>query len=113
MADHPEQTGDVELLEAAPDCTLEELCLACHVEADWVVELVEHGALEPVGATRVEWRFQSLTLTSVAKAKRLKRDLGLNVPGIALALDLLGQIDALEARLKAYENVRGDRKYPL
>ena len=113
MADASADKNEVEVLEGARECTLEELCVACQVEADWVAELVEHGALEPVGGSRVEWRFRSLTFTSVAKAKRLQRDLGLNVPGIALALDLLDQIDALQMRLKTYENDVRMRRLPL
>jgi chaperone modulatory protein CbpM len=37
----------------------------------------------------------------VQKAHRLQRDLGVNLPGIALALQLLERIDALEARLRS------------
>ncbi len=96
-----------EVLAAGGHCTLEELCVACQVEAEWVAELVSHGALEPRGHTRAEWRFQSLTVAHVAKAKRLERDLGLNTAGVALALELLDEIAALRARLRVFEDRRG------
>jgi hypothetical protein len=39
----------------------------------------------------------------VARAMRLRRDLGLNVAGALLACDLLARIDQLEARLRRHE----------
>ena len=41
------------------------------------------------------------SVVRVQKAQRLQRDLGVNLPGTALALELLDRIDALEARLRA------------
>ncbi|WP_374728710.1 chaperone modulator CbpM [Caballeronia fortuita] len=35
-------------------------------------------------------------------AQRLAKDLEVNAPGVAIALDLLGQIDALRKRLSRY-----------
>ena len=90
-----------ELIDAQTTCTLEQLCLACAVEADWISELVAHGAVEPVGGTRSDWQFASVTIVRVAKAKRLERDLALNAAGVALVLDLLDEIDDLRARLKS------------
>ncbi len=36
----------------------------------------------------------------VQKAQRLHSDFGINLPGVALALQLLDRIDALEARVR-------------
>jgi chaperone modulatory protein CbpM len=79
--------------------SIEELSKACGVETAWVVELVEHGIIEPQGRVISEWRFSTLSIVRIAKAKRFDRDLGINPAGIALALDLLGEIDRLKARL--------------
>ena len=88
-----------EIIDAGATCTLEELCRSCSVEADWIVELVEHGVIKPIGQTRLDWQFASLTIVRVAKAKRLERDLNLNPPGVALVLDLLEELDELRSRL--------------
>ena len=37
---------------------------------------------------------------------RLERDFALNTPGVALALDLLDEIDDLRSRLRSLENQR-------
>ena len=38
----------------------------------------------------------------VEKARRLQDDLGVNLPGVALTLQLLDRIDALESRLRSH-----------
>lgn len=47
--------------------------------------------------------FTTLSIVRVAKARRLERDLGLNLPGVALALDLLDQLDEMRSHLRALQ----------
>ncbi|HEY7547912.1 MAG TPA: chaperone modulator CbpM [Hyphomicrobiaceae bacterium] len=86
-----------EIIDRANMCTLDDLCLSCKVDPDWVAALVEYGVIEPVGQARSVWQFATLSIVRVAKAKRLERDFGLNLPGVALALDLLDQLDEMHA----------------
>ena len=79
--------------------TLDELCSSLGVEEHWVVELVEYGAVAPFGPTKDDWRFTYMSIVRVAKARRLQSDLELNLPGIALALDLLDEIEVLRVQL--------------
>jgi chaperone modulatory protein CbpM len=88
------------LLDEAEEVTLSDLTRTCRVHAEWVMELVEEGVIEPLGPGGPQWRFAATTVVRVQKAQRLQRDLGVNLPGIALALQLLDRIDALEARLR-------------
>jgi len=92
-----------EIIDKSATCTLEELCRSNHVEAQWIMELVEHGVIEPVGQVSTEWQFASLSLVRVAKAKRLSQDLELNPAGVALVIDLLDEIEELRARLQSLE----------
>ncbi len=89
-----------ELLDEAREITLADLIRTCRVETDWVMELVEEGVIEPLGPGGPQWRFSSTSVVRIQKAQRLQRDLGVNLPGIALALQLLDRIEALEARLR-------------
>ena len=95
----PEQQA-VLLLDEGHEITLAELTRSCRVHAEWVMELVEEGVLEPLQPGGPQWRFAATSVVRVQKAHRLQRDLGVNLPGIALALQLLERIDALEARLR-------------
>jgi chaperone modulatory protein CbpM len=78
--------------------TLTELCQACGVETELVVEMVREGVIEPAGADEREWRFHGLSLVRAQTALRLVRDLDVNWPGAALALDLLDELDRLQRR---------------
>jgi len=91
-------TGD--LLDEETELTLGELCRVCRVPQDRVVELVEEGIVEPRGRSPGAWRFQAVSVRRVHCVLRLERDLGVNVPGAALALDLLEELETLRARVR-------------
>lgn len=80
--------------------TLEQLCRACDVQTEWVISLVEESIIEPQGDQIQVWRFSGASLVRVRSAQRLQRDLGLNLAGIALALDLMEELENLRAQLK-------------
>jgi chaperone modulatory protein CbpM len=80
--------------------TLVELCHACSAPEEHVIAWVFEGVLEPIGETPQEWRFTGPALRRARVALWLTRDLEVNPPGVALALDLLDQIAALQARLQ-------------
>ncbi len=76
--------------------SLDQLCQCCSVEINHIVELVHEGFLEPHGEHRDQWRFRISSIRRVKTAGRLQRDLGVNLAGAALALDLLDRITELE-----------------
>ncbi len=87
------------LLDERSELSLNELSLACSSSTEWVVELVEEGVLEPIGQERAQWRFSGTSLRRAHAAMRLQHDLDINLAGVALALDLLEEIDMLRERL--------------
>jgi chaperone modulatory protein CbpM len=94
------------LLSSEPDCSLEEICLSCRVDESFVTALVEHGIIDASGTARSDWRFARATVVRVAKARRLERELELNPAGVALALDLIEEIERLRRQLAAAEKAR-------
>lgn len=95
---------DAEPLDARGPITLGELCRACGIEADYVIEYVEVGVIEPAqGRHPQEWRFSAHALSRLQRAVRLRRDLALDPQGAALALDLLEELDELRRRIRAIE----------
>ena len=80
--------------------TLGQLCRACGVHADWVISLVEEGIIEPQGEDMRLWRFSGASLVRARSALRIQRDLGVNLAGIALILDLVEELENLRAHLK-------------
>ena len=95
------------ILDEQPEMTLEDLCRACRVEQQAIVELVEEGIVEPRARDKLPWRFSGTTLPRVARAFRLQRDLELNPAGVAFALDLLNEIEDLRKRLKIMDTNEG------
>jgi chaperone modulatory protein CbpM len=93
------------VLDEQARLTLAEVSRACAVHAEYIVELVEEGALAPIGADPHRWRFTGAHMRRARVAVHLQADLGINLPGAALALQLLDEIEDLRARLRA---VSGD-----
>jgi chaperone modulatory protein CbpM len=83
--------------------SFDEMQRSCACSSEWLLELVQEGALEPQGTASApwplpspaEWRFTAAALRRARVAARLARDLQLNAAGAALVLDLLDEIDAL------------------
>ncbi|MBW4706306.1 chaperone modulator CbpM [Roseobacter sp. YSTF-M11] len=85
--------------------SLPDLCRFCEADEAWVIELVEHGVLEPHGSTAQTWRFRGANIVRAKKARRLNRDLGINTAGVALVLELLEERDRFLRRLARYEAI--------
>lgn len=87
------------LLDEQVTLSMSDLCLACSCRTEWVLELVSEGILEPQTRERDEWYFSGDSLPVALTAQRLERDLGVNIAGVALVLELLDEIRLLRARL--------------
>lgn len=87
------------VVEEELELTTVELCRACHTSEQQIDLWVIEGVLQPRGDSRESWRFGGDSLARMRVATRLMRDLEVNAPGVALALDLLERIAELESRL--------------
>jgi DNA-binding transcriptional MerR regulator len=83
------------------------------VHPELVRRLVALGLLDPLpDGPANNLRFQGSAAERIARATRLRRDLGLNYAGALLACDLLDRIEELERNLrrrKPADRKRGDR----
>lgn len=96
------------ILDEQDSLTLAEISSACAVEAGYIVELVEEGLITPEIAPENQelqepqsWRFSGMHLRHVRIASHLQGDLGVNLPGAALAMQLLDEVEVLRRRLNA------------
>ncbi len=94
-----EQILNGDLLDEQTVLSLSELCQACSSHAEWIIALVDEGVLEPSGHPQSHWQFSAISLQKANTAMRLQRDLDINLAGVALALNLLDEIETLRARL--------------
>lgn len=87
------------ILEEQTELTLADLCRACAADTALVIELVDEGVLSPVGNAPEQWRFTGLHMHRARTALTLQRDLGVNLQGAALAIELLEELDRVRAQL--------------
>jgi chaperone modulatory protein CbpM len=108
----PELSGT--LLDDQHLLTVEEICRVCAVRVEYIEELVEEGLITPqvdkVDAPRStgkqgrrSWRFTGMHMRQARIATHLQSDLGVNLAGVALALQLLDEVEALRMRVKAMD----------
>jgi chaperone modulatory protein CbpM len=90
-----------------------QVCRASQIEFEVVIELAELGLVSPRGSEPEEWQLPARELARLRTAARLMRDLGVNVTGAALAVELLEVRRELEGRLRVLErcmHLGGERK---
>ena len=88
------------IFDDTTEITIVELCEVCSVETKLVDEMIDEGVLEPTGGSSGKRRFRYSSVRRTRIVVHLQRDLGLNVAGAALALELLDRIENLRARLR-------------
>lgn len=82
-----------------------EICRLCRLELDAVIELVDLGLVSPRGYAPEQWQLPAAALPRLAVAGRLMRDLGVNVSGAALAVELLEAQRDLERQIRRLERL--------
>ena len=85
-----------------------EICRLCWLDLGAVVELAELGVVAPRATPPGEWQIPATALPRLRVIGRLMRDLGVNVSGAALALELLEARRQLERRIRALELLVSD-----
>jgi chaperone modulatory protein CbpM len=88
------------IFEESELLTVAELSRICAVDERHIVELVDEGVISVVEIGRTEWRFSGTALRRTRLALRLERDLELNLAGVALALDLMEEVERLRRALR-------------
>lgn len=91
------------IVEKDIQLTLADLSYVCSADAEWLLKLVEEGFIEPESQSSKTWYFSGTCLRRVRQARNLQQDLGINLPGAALAVELLEEIDRLRLRIAALE----------
>ena len=86
---------DPDVVEEGLALSLAQLCRATRASPEEVQVWVVEGVLQPEGRLPQEWRFTGVALRRARIALTLTRELEVNAPGVALALDLMDQIHAL------------------
>ena len=108
MSQENESAISCELVTEAPEFTLDDLCQNTGLSVDKITTYVEEGIIATHERHGTQWRYSRQSLIEIHRAARLERDLGLNVAGIALVLDLSSQIKELKNQLKQLAGASGE-----
>ncbi|MDF2690827.1 MAG: MerR family transcriptional regulator [Gammaproteobacteria bacterium] len=93
-----------QLLEEAETFSLTELSQKGRVSVEIIIEMVEFNIIQPAGHSAETWQFSLRALARIQKALRLQRDLEINLSGVALALDLIEEIENLKTEISRLEH---------
>lgn len=85
-----------------------EICELCRLDLQALLELAELGVVSSRERAPGEWQVPATALPRLRVASRLMQDLGINVSGAALALELLEAQRELEKRLRRLERLAAD-----
>ena len=93
------------ILDEKTELTVSDLCRSCAVRREKIIALVEEGILIPTSRSEQDnsYKFSGSSVKRAAKALKLQKELELELSGVALALELLEEIEYLRSRLRAYE----------
>lgn len=105
MSSRDEQTLSGEIFEERTLFSVRDLSRLSGVDERQIEDLVEEGVISVVAIEATERRFGGTALRRTRIAVRLQRDLGINLPGVALALDLLEELEQLR---REHAQTRGD-----
>jgi chaperone modulatory protein CbpM len=85
-----------------------EICQICEIDAEAVHELAALGVVTTRQPAPGDWELPATALPRLRIVGRLMRDLGVNVSGAALAIELLEEQRSLERRIRQLERLIRD-----
>lgn len=87
------------LMEETMTLSFTEVCCKYHISKELLIEMVEYGLFSTETTKTEQLQLNQKDLRKIESAFRLHRDLGINLPGVALALELLEKLEHLDNEL--------------
>ena len=87
------------LIEEASSISFKEVCIKYNIPKELLTEMIEYGLFSHQSDKTEQTQLNPKDLRRLESAFRLHRDLGVNLLGVALALDLLDELEELHKEL--------------
>ena len=87
------------LIEETTSITFKEVCQKYNIPKELLIEMIEQGLFSSQSAPIEQTQLNLNDLHRMESAFRLHKDLGVNLPGVALALDLMEEIEEIRKEL--------------
>ncbi|MBV5306961.1 MAG: MerR family transcriptional regulator [Desulfobulbaceae bacterium] len=95
----PDTTQPCMVIDETISCSLRQCCSLCRINAQMIHEMIDEGIISPAaGDNPQNWCFGASEIKRIQITLRLQQDLRVNLPGAALALDLLDKLMELQSR---------------
>ena len=94
---------EVRLVGEADWIAAAEVCRLCRLDLDAIIELADLGLVSPRGYSPREWQLPAAAVPRLSMAGRLMHDLGINVSGAVLVVELLEVQRDLERQIRRLE----------
>jgi chaperone modulatory protein CbpM len=75
--------------------SFQELCTVTALPSQTIIEIVDHGIIDPEGSDPENWLFNAQMVSVTKRACRLHDDLEIDWSGIALAISLLEELEQI------------------
>jgi chaperone modulatory protein CbpM len=95
------QVTEVGWLDARETVTVPELARACGLSAAELDELIEYGALAPLGGNEADRVFSAEWVVPLRTASRLRQVFDLDLFAVAMLLGYINRIEDLEREVKS------------
>lgn len=97
MTDTSDTVLSCTVLDETTSYSLRQCCTLCRVNAQMIHEMIDEGVITPMGDNPRNWSFGAIEIKRIQITLRLQQDLRINLPGAALALDLLEELAGLQS----------------
>ena len=87
------------LIEENTTFSFKEVCHKYNIPEELLIEMIEQGLFPNQPTQKEHITYDSKSLKRIESAFRLHKDLGVNMPGVALALELLDEIEHMHCEL--------------
>jgi chaperone modulatory protein CbpM len=87
------------LIEETTSISFVEVCDKYNIPEELLMEMAEQGLFPTQTIEMRQMTLDQKALRRIESAFRLHRDLGINLPGVALAMDLLDEMDKMRTEL--------------
>jgi len=80
-----------------------DLCEKQGISEDVLLDMLEHGLIPEVSMPTTHMEFDLSMINRIQSACRLQTDLGINSPGVVLALELMDELEQLHSELRVLQ----------
>ena len=88
-----------ELMDDHKTISFTQVCHTYHISEDVLIELLEHGLFDEIKSPVKHANFNPSMLGRIQSAQRLLDDLGVNLQGVILALELRDELETVRREL--------------